>query len=444
MPMPAMALINIHITHFPWGTFLACWAVITAKSAFADLLDPHTCSLGHHGSIPDTRPELSTCPLPVDEDSAFDTGSFAPWKRRPYCVEPAQDDAPGPQFCLYTFEPFRGDHGLSVITTPALAASMVDALDDAVVPPNLRDHPSSSLAAEGQSPAYVIKDVQKRGKGLVAQRPIRKWDVVLVDYPVMIAHMDVFGAVDDDSRADLLEQAVRQLPETQQHEIMSLARSSGGEPIEDILKTNIFGVELGLEIPHSGLFTIGSRINHNCNPTVFWRYSVRTLGIEVIAMRDIEVGEEITQSYVPLGLSYKDRKEGLKNWNFACTCSLCAASKSQRAASDRHRERLLDIYHELNDGATGKGNLTESIVNELTGEMESLIHEEKLEAQQLVYYGVVARAYMRVGELVAARKYVELCEDLWVRYAGDDQDYLAGMHQLRHELTEREKKVAIG
>lgn len=253
-----MAFISIRIAFFPWSAFLACLVIFT-KSALADLLDPTTCSSGVHGSIPDSRPELSTCPLPIDEDSAFDTGTWAPWKRRPYCVEPAQDDTPGPQFCLYTFEPFRGDRGLSVITTPALAASMVDALDDSVVPPKLRDHPSSLLAAGGQgSPAYVIKDVPKRGKGLVAQRPIRKWDVVLVDYPVMITHMDVFAAVDDESRADLLEQALQQLPEPQQEEVISLARSTGGEPIEDILKTNIFGVELGLEIPHSGLFPIGS------------------------------------------------------------------------------------------------------------------------------------------------------------------------------------------
>ncbi|XXH02240.1 hypothetical protein Hte_008608 [Hypoxylon texense] len=456
-----MAFISTHIPHPPWSAFLACLAILATRPALADLLDPATCSAGvPHGSLPASRrPErlLPACPLPVDEDSAFDTGAWAPWKRRPYCVEPADDGGgggpPGPQFCLYTFEPFRGgaSRGLSVITTPALAASMVDALDDAVVPPKLRDHPSSPLLAEegqgqGQGrggPAYVIQDVPKRGKGLVARRPIRKWDVVLVDYPAMITHMDVFAAVDDESRADLLEQAVRQLPKPQRDEIFSLARNTGGEPIEDILKTNIFGVELGLEIPHSGLFPIGSRMNHNCNPNVFWRYSVRTLGVEVIAMRDIEVGEEITQSYVPLGLSYKDRKQGLKNWNFTCTCSLCASSKSQRAASDKRRERLLDIYHELNDGATGKANITESTVRELAQEMESLIHEEKLEAQQLVYYGVVARAYMRVGELVGARKYVELCEDLWVRYAGDDLDYLAGMHQLRHELTEREKKAAI-
>ncbi|KAI1759589.1 SET domain-containing protein [Hypoxylon sp. FL1150] len=439
-----MAFNSVPTTRSSSSAFLACLVIFTTKSTLADIQDPTTCSSVSHGSLLDIPPEFLTCPLPMDEDSAFDTGSFSPWKRRPYCVEPAQDDTPGPQFCLYTFEPFRGDQGLSVITTPALAASMIDALDDSVVPPKYRDHPSSFSTADGQGgPAYVVKDVPKRGKGLVAQRPIRKWDVVLVDYPALLTHMDVFAAVDDESRADLLDQALQQLPKAQQNKIFSLARSTGGEPIEDVLRTNIFGVELGLEIPHSGLYPIGSRINHNCSPNVFWRYSVKTLAVEVIAMRDIEVGEEITQSYVPLGLSYKDRKEGLDNWSFTCTCSLCAASKSQRAATDKRRERLLNIYHELNDGAAGKINLTEPAVMEMTSEMESLIHDEKLEAQQLVYYGVVARAFMRIGELLAARKYVELCEDLWVRYAGDDQNYLAGMYQLRHELTEREKK-AIG
>lgn len=321
---------------------------------------------------------------------------------------------------------------------------MVEALDDAVVPPKLRDHSSSSLVPEEQrNPAYVIKDIPGRGKGLVAKRPIRKWEVVLVDFPAMLTHVDVFDSVDSETRGDLLEQAVQQLPNHQQDEVLSLARSTGGEPIEDILKTNIFGVELDLEIPHSGLFPTASRINHNCSPNVFWRYSVRTLAIEVIAMRDIETGEEITQSYVPLGLSYEDRKKGLNNWGFACKCSLCAASKSSRAASDHHRERLRHIYHELNEGATGKANHTVDAIKALVEEMESLMREENLEAQLLVYYGVVARSYMRVGELARARKYVDLCEDLWMRYAGDEEDYLAGMHQLRHELEERERKVAI-
>ncbi|KAI2778045.1 SET domain-containing protein [Daldinia loculata] len=427
----------------PWVAVLACLAGLNPLSAFSKPLDPKTCSLDFHGSILGRRQESLTCPPPIDEESAIDTGTWEPWKCRPYCIEPLPGDAPGPQFCVYTFEPFRGDQGLSVITMPVLAASMVDALDDSVVPPKLRDHLSSSLAAEGSSPAYVIKDIPGKGKGLVARRQIRKWDVVLVDYPVMLAHLGLFDVVGPELREDILDRALRQLPEEQQGEILSLARSTGGETVEDILRTNIFGVELGIEIPHLGLLPIGSRINHDCRPNVFWRYSVRSLTVEVIAMRDIEPGEEITQSYVPLGLSYEERKEDLKNWGFTCTCLLCASSQKQRAASDENRVRLQDIYHELNDSAAGKSNLTINTIERLTEELESLVAKENLEAQLLVHYGAVARAYIRIGELDAARRYVELGEYLWVQYAGEEDDYLAGMHQLRHELNERERKATI-
>ncbi|KAI0172921.1 SET domain-containing protein [Hypoxylon sp. FL1284] len=420
----------------PHPSLLSILTLLSA--AHATLRDPYSCTAS---TTPLGRPaSLATCPEAVDEDAAFDAGTWAPWTARPYCVEPAAAAAPGPLFCVYTYAPFRGGGGraLSVVTTPALAAGAVDALDDAVVPPVFR----SRLTGD-EEPAYAVEDVAGRGKGLVARRRIRRWEVLLVDYPALLAHVDVFSAVDDESREDLLEQAVQQLSEPQQDEVLALARSKGGEPIEDILRTNIFGVELGLEIPHLGLYPVASRLNHHCKPNIFWRYSAHTLAVEVIAMRDIEEGEEIAQSYVPLGLPYEDRKKSLENWGFACNCPLCSSSKSKRAASDERRERLLDIYHDLNDGASGKANLTDAAIGDIVDEMESLINEENLEVRRLVYYGVVARAYMSVGDLVAAKKYVELCEDLWVRFAGDDQDYLAGMQQLRHELSEREKKATI-
>ncbi|KAI0376970.1 hypothetical protein F5Y04DRAFT_265372 [Hypomontagnella monticulosa] len=229
------------------------------QPALTQFLDPKVCSLDYHGSVLGRRPELSTCPLPVDEDSAIDTGNWQPWKRRPYCIDSLQFEQHPPEFCVYAFEPFRGDKGISVITTPVLAASMVDALDDSVVPPKLRNHPSSSLAREGQgSTAYVMKDIPGKGKGLVATRPIRKWDLVIVEYPAMLAHMGVFEVVGSEMRQEILERALHLLPEKQQSEIMSLARKMIDEPIEDILRTNIFGVELGIEIPHLGLFPIAS------------------------------------------------------------------------------------------------------------------------------------------------------------------------------------------
>ncbi|KAI1101873.1 SET domain-containing protein [Jackrogersella minutella] len=423
---------------------LALFIVFNAQSISAQLPNFRTCSADIHHSPLSKNYELSICPLPIDEESAAETGTWAPWKRRPYCVEPfmRDDDITGPEFCLYTFESFRGDQSLSVVTTPALAATIVDALDDTFLPSKLRDHLSSSLMAEAhRDPAFTVEEVPGKGKGLTARHPIRKWDVVLMDHPAILAHTDLFDVVGSEVRQDLLERALKLLPEKQQEEVLSLARSTGGEPIEDILKTNIFGVELGVEIPHLGIFPLASRINHDCRPNVFWRYSIRTLTVQVIAMRDIKVGDEITQSYVPLGLSYSDREEDLNHWGFRCTCSLCASSKRQRAVSDQHREQLQDIYFTLNEGAIGRSNITVTSIGSLVDEMESLVREEGLEAQLLVYYGVIARAYMRVGELAAARRYVDLCEDLWVRYAGDEDDYLAGMQQLRHELDEREKKA---
>ncbi|KAI1391850.1 SET domain-containing protein [Hypoxylon trugodes] len=428
--------------NFIWAVVFLGASVVVPQLAGAQLLDPNTCASNLPRSIVSGKYGLSTCSLPIDEDSAIDTGVWAPWKKRPYCIEPLQSDAPAPQFCLYTFEPFRGSHGFSVVTTPVLAATIVDALDDAVVPPRLRDHPSSSLAPDARdSPAFAVENIPGKGKGLIAKRHIRKWDVILVDFPVILTHMGLFEVVGPETRQDILERALRQLPEEQQGEILSLARSSGGEPIEDTLKTNIFGVELGMEIPHLGLFQTASRMNHDCKPSAFWRYSVRNLAVEVIAMRDIEMGEEITQSYVPLGLTHNERKEGLNSWGFTCQCSLCAASKTHRDTSDYHRKRLLNIYHELNEVATGKANMTADAITQLTGEIENLVQKESLEAQLLVYYGVVARAYMKASELSAARKYVDLCEDLWVRYAGGEEDYQAGMHQLQHELKEREAKA---
>ncbi|KAI0839468.1 hypothetical protein F5Y06DRAFT_22851 [Hypoxylon sp. FL0890] len=242
----------------PWVAFVA---ILHPQSTLAQVLDPTTCSSPSSQSLLGGHYGLSTCPLPVDEESAIDTGSWTPWKRRPHCVEPfmQDDEVTGPQFCVYTFEPFRGDKGLSVVTTPVLAATIANFLDDSIVPPRLREHPWSSLAAERQdSPSFTIKGVPGKGNGLVAQRQIHKWDVVLVDYPAMLTHMDLFDIVGAEARQDLLERALEQLPEKHQGELLVLARNRGGEPIEDILRPNIFGVEVGIEIPHLRLFPIAS------------------------------------------------------------------------------------------------------------------------------------------------------------------------------------------
>ncbi|KAI0010797.1 SET domain-containing protein [Xylariaceae sp. FL0662B] len=419
-----------------WSTALRIATIIHWQLTNANTFDPTICSA-------DTLDSLAsrwnrTCPLPIYEDAVHELGKWSPWTARPYCIEPLVKDVAAPPFCLYTFEPFRENQGLSVITAPDVAAGMIDALDDSIVPPKHRSHPSSPLAnGEQDALAYEVKDLPGKGKGLVARRRISKFEVVMVDYPALITRLDLFHALGPELRQDVLERALHQLPERQLEEVLALARSTGSEPIEDTFRTNIFGIDLN-NVPHLGIFTRASRINHECMPNVYWRYSVQSLTVEIVAMQDIEAGDEIVQSYVPLGLSYNDRKEDLKNWGFDCTCSLCASSEKQRALSDERRDRLQQIYYQLTEDL----DLTSKGIGKLVKEMLSLVEKEQLEPQLLVYYGVVARAYMDINDLGAARKYVALCEELWIQYGGEDDDSLEGIQQLRRDLTKREIEEA--
>ncbi|KAH9905154.1 SET domain-containing protein [Xylariomycetidae sp. FL2044] len=412
----------------PWRSTGLIYGLVLAlqfsKSFQSANIPSMTCS---------TNPVFSahnrTCPTPIDDDSTIDTGNWEPWTYRPYCLEPSDGDRTGPEFCLYTSSTFRNNQGLSVISSPELAASIADMLDDSIVPLRLRVYGSREGGVE---PPYEITKVPGKGLGLVATRNIPPFEVVMVDYPSMVARLDTVTTLDPDGRLHILEKAVRQLPEHQQEMIYSLARTGEEdeeEIIENILRTNIFGLELG-DLVHMGLYPRASRINHDCKPNVYWKYIPATLTVEIVAIQPIAKGQEIVQSYVPLGLPYEQRQQDLAKWNFECTCSLCAASQERRAVSDQRRARLREIYRLLTEDAS----LSPKQVDRHAREAEALARKEELVPQLLVYFELAARAFLYANDMAGARKYARRCEDLWVRYGGDDHDNVEGMKRLWKDL----------
>ncbi len=89
--------------------------------------------------------------------------------------------------CVFTFTSFRGGHGVSLIVTPEMAASIVNSLDDSIVPVHLRDHPSSPLQDNKTGLAYEVKDMPGRDRGVMAVRKIRNWETTMVGFPSIIA-----------------------------------------------------------------------------------------------------------------------------------------------------------------------------------------------------------------------------------------------------------------
>ncbi len=213
---------------------------------------------------------LDTCPRPVSDTTAAALGGYGPWSYPPYCIRAprnATTGALGLKYCVYTHLTFRG-RGLSVISTPQMAANLVPALDDTRVPPRLRDGPASTMARRDAVRAsggrsYAIKTVPGRGKGLVARRRVPKWGEALVGFPIMVARTDFLEALDSEDRKRLEHRALAQLPKMAQEAILGLAHGAAGGSddhgflLEEIFRSNIFGIELA-GVPHFALQVEGS------------------------------------------------------------------------------------------------------------------------------------------------------------------------------------------
>ncbi|CAK7234580.1 hypothetical protein SBRCBS47491_008995 [Sporothrix bragantina] len=423
------------------------------------------CSWSKYGyPMPSTG--LDVCPRPVSDLST----NYAPWSYKPFCIrapmnatvrepgyegsfkEGEEDQIPrvsaaGRKFCVYTARTFRG-RGLSVISTPQMAANLVASLDDTRVLPRLRDHPASSMAKRDEKRAagrpYAIKNVQQgHGKGLVARRRVPKWGEALIGFPIMMARTDFLEALPDADRKILEDRALQQLPVPAQEAIMSLAHGGVmGERdkdflLEHIFRSNIFGIEIA-GVHHFSLQVEGSRINHDCRPNTFWRYSPSTMTHEVVAFREISIGEEFTHSYLPLGLPLKDRQESIRRWGFTCHCSLCMAPKKVAFSSDIRRTRLVEIYTTLEDEAY-EGLLTRDKIEALVSEMMLLINGEDLVPQLCEYYAMIARAYLSIEEFEDARYYAQQSEEYWIRYGTEEHDNIEGVRALWKQIDDAEK-----
>lgn len=79
----------------------------------------------------------------------------------------------------------------------------------------------------------------------------------------------------------------------------------------------------------SGVYLMASLINHECCPNVarfdyFDRPGPGNSSLMFRALHDLPAGTEVTQSYVPINWSYRQRQRQLRDvFHFTCNCSRC-------------------------------------------------------------------------------------------------------------------------
>ncbi|KAL4123797.1 hypothetical protein PRIC2_009643 [Phytophthora ramorum] len=88
-----------------------------------------------------------------------------------------------------------------------------------------------------------------------------------------------------------------------------------------------------------GLFPEGALFNHDCDPNCVVSFKGREMQVHVV--KDVEVDEELTVSYVELLQSTRARRKELKeSYFFDCACARCLAAMDEDVKDDWYLDGL--------------------------------------------------------------------------------------------------------
>jgi hypothetical protein len=318
-------------------------------------------------------------------------------------------------------------NGISIITTPRTAKAAIQFLEEEPLSYFFTSEQVDSYFNDPQP--WQIVDMPGKDKGVVATRKIKQYETFMVDQASVLMDMAMEKKLSLKENLALLKVAVDRLryPDF----VRALSSKHNGhshtapsedadseedkerelEKIdEDIMMTNAFGTQIG-ETQLRGLFPLVSRINHACDPNAFVMFSQSGFSVGIKAYRDIAPGEELSVSYLHLGMPSEKRQEGLRRWGFTCSCELCSLAAKEKAASDARRTRIGTAEQELlSHWKEGKHMAAIHVGKEVL----KILKQENLTSMLADQYVTLARLYLARGEREVAEEYVESAVDiLW-------------------------------
>lgn len=157
------------------------------------------------------------------------------------------------EFCLYSSREAAGGDGMVLVTT-ARNAYLAAAQDE--VPP---------LAGVVEPTAFYEAPVPGKGIGLIANRTIRRGEVIMQRVPAMLIQATPHLDLDPDVREDLYRAAVDRLPTRTRDRFLRQM----GDTVYDKAEKNAFRMFLDGDrkySAHLGVFPEISRFNHDCRP----------------------------------------------------------------------------------------------------------------------------------------------------------------------------------
>ncbi|KAJ3238101.1 hypothetical protein HDU81_008401 [Chytriomyces hyalinus] len=108
-------------------------------------------------------------------------------------------------------------------------------------------------------------------------------------------------------------------------------------------------------------------VNHSCVPNCAVTFEPGSHAARLVALKDIEIGEDISVSYVDSAEPWMTRQEDLKKrYFFTCTCSLCKRQKMEETAvKSESQKSAIATIEKLEAALSGSQHDIESIAPKL-------------------------------------------------------------------------------
>lgn len=331
--------------------------------------------------------------LEESRNRALQSKSF-PWSFWPECFTASPGSDP---FCVFSNTEFASGRGISIVTTHAVAYSMLE--NDAFNDPDALDYSN-----DYENPPFYEQVFPGKGRGLVANKTLNRGDQIFSSTPILIT--DDIDDLPEAERLALWHRAVAALPPATRETFWGLApRFPDGESDahEDRITTNYFEIEVDKNML-SGLFPEIARMNHDCRPNAAYFFDEATLTHRIHAIRHIYPGEEITITYINNEVARNKRMKRLSSgWGFQCSCSACSAHPRLVAESDARLAQMGEIIDVLNDWSE-----TSAATPAHAELLVSLYKQERLHAGLSTAYQHAAEVYSSFGMKWEAVRYAQL------------------------------------
>lgn len=178
---------------------------------------------------------------------------------------------------------------------------------------------------------YETQMIIHKGKGLIARDYIEQGARIASEKPIL-----VFSEL---SNEEEVTAKLKSVSTQDQDSILSYHNNfpDSKYPLLGIVSTN--SLPLG-DTARCGIFPIIRHVNHNCIPNAHYSWNDSSGSGNIHALRDINIGEEITIRYDNLEPSFERRAILKEDFGFCCNCNLCSESPINIQRSDYRRRRI--------------------------------------------------------------------------------------------------------